>query len=927
MPQQNFLRNRFDKDHFVLDFFDNEFRSIEISVFSDSDSDSGSRLFLSDDGEMSPQEKLLKVTLKQPERPISSCMVLHFNDSFLYTLNKLYRKYAPFRICLYLDGKKQDTNLLVSSRIRYPGDNYRFDINQAVGVLIFYDTYFRNKAENLEHLAGGSGTFPLEAEQFDSKPSSDEKGEIVHGRTDAVHQNLLFQSGTKVFGIYTVTGFLDNVVSDEVQMFSAVDSAGKELLVKCYMRENIVKNEILAKLKNISNPHIIRLIDYGSFCGRTVTVLYICHGKTLREVINSGRRFTEQFIRERFLGQIAGGLNALHTLDIVHRNVKPDSIIYDEDTDNFVLTDCGICSDAGEQTSFIYAAPETRDNVYLNDSDYYSLGIVIYEMVVGCNPFFYLKGSDAPAEDEARNNTINLIFPNDFPESVKHLVLGLTFELKQKNDQCSQDRRWTYDDVIAWIGWDSTIPGKSIRDFLKSYNFCGHDYLTVSSLYESFLANWELGQKEISSGRLYEFINSYGRAKYKDPIAKIQKILDSDRAQEFKDYAYFYFLYEYSTGISSLYWRQFCFYSVEDFGNALINVCHKFLMNAENSDNNDAELLKGAYLVIKKKLLYLFLKKCDFSDDERQRYLDKLSHISGIPVTCEKNYFQFLQIGYILADRTDFSFDGLSCVDQEIFLAQGVKIEEYQPICLSSQKIEVYEDRIINSDPPKFRFRMMMHIEGLIPDDVKEFWYTVRSDKSSKKWPELSEFSIIDDVKRVSASACKSNNNMIEYRAITPLINETALYVSFLTVYGTAHNFSIPCNLEIKRKFSGTVSWKLRVSFFYLIFFRKFRNAVLSMRFETNTPINVIPKLYLCVSKNNAVLDSHDCYDTANSLVLACFEPIYLSESVTSYIVEHTLDYHIFSKDTINKRFYLFQDRNFSQTFTIKWDKNFSGVV
>ena len=94
--------------------------------------------------------------------------------------------------------------------------------------------------------------------------------------------------------------------------------------------------------------------------------------------------------------EIARGLQAAHDRDIVHRDVKPQNVLLDEDgaarvTDFGIarsLTDHGLTADGRVLGTTDYVSPEQAlGHAVTPQSDIYSLGVVLYEMLIGDVPF------------------------------------------------------------------------------------------------------------------------------------------------------------------------------------------------------------------------------------------------------------------------------------------------------------------------------------------------------------------------------------------------------------------------------------------------------------------------------------------------------------------------------------------------------------
>src|ERR1700754_1436216 len=145
----------------------------------------------------------------------------------------------------------------------------------------------------------------------------------------------------------------------------------------------------------LSHPHIVGVIDAGEDAGRPYIVFEYVEGETLKERI---RRLGQLPISEAlaYAIEIARALGAAHARHIVHRDVKPQNVLIDEEgsakvTDFGIartLDEDGLTADGRVLGTTDYVSPEQALGHDVNgQSDIYSLGVVLYEMLVGDVPF------------------------------------------------------------------------------------------------------------------------------------------------------------------------------------------------------------------------------------------------------------------------------------------------------------------------------------------------------------------------------------------------------------------------------------------------------------------------------------------------------------------------------------------------------------
>lgn len=161
--------------------------------------------------------------------------------------------------------------------------------------------------------------------------------------------------------------------------------------IERFMQESL----IVAKLHH---SHIVQVYDVGEVSDHCFIAMEFLSGGVLKAKMAEGLSIKKSV---SILKQIASALDFAHQKGIVHRDIKPDNIMFREDG-AAVLTDFGIAKDRSAdmeltQTGAImgtpkYMAPEQiKGEVIEPATDLYSLGIVFYEMLTGFVPF---QGSD-----------------------------------------------------------------------------------------------------------------------------------------------------------------------------------------------------------------------------------------------------------------------------------------------------------------------------------------------------------------------------------------------------------------------------------------------------------------------------------------------------------------------------------------------------
>ncbi|MBE3561924.1 MAG: protein kinase [Ktedonobacteraceae bacterium] len=208
-------------------------------------------------------------------------------------------------------------------------------------------------------------------------------GRIVKGR-----YKLIDERGRGSFAtVYIARDLEDNHIY-AVKALHLELSNEDELLVR-FQREAHI-------LLNLSDPHIVRIFDYGDDNGMHYIVMDYIDGQNLKyHMINDGPMETQRALH--YTHQIAEGLNTAFKQGVVHRDIKPQNILINTN-DVVKLTDYGLARSRDTVTitqsnvfmgTAYYIAPEQADNGRLADirSDLYSTAVVLFEMLTGRRPF------------------------------------------------------------------------------------------------------------------------------------------------------------------------------------------------------------------------------------------------------------------------------------------------------------------------------------------------------------------------------------------------------------------------------------------------------------------------------------------------------------------------------------------------------------
>jgi len=181
----------------------------------------------------------------------------------------------------------------------------------------------------------------------------------------------------------------------------AVKTISKKVLRRKKIHQKIwrLERDVLVKIE--PHPYIVPLL--GSFQTLThffLVMAYLPGGELFEELRERGA-FAES-IASFYAAEVTLALEHLHSSGIIHRDLKPENLLLDADG-HCVVTDFGLAkmfeSDAEVHRTLcgtdLYMAPEmVARRSYGKPVDFWSLGILIYEMLVGEPPFYHRETKD-----------------------------------------------------------------------------------------------------------------------------------------------------------------------------------------------------------------------------------------------------------------------------------------------------------------------------------------------------------------------------------------------------------------------------------------------------------------------------------------------------------------------------------------------------
>lgn len=396
--------------------------------------------------------------------------------------------------------------------------------------------------------------------------------EQLIGNSTVLNPNLVnsryIAKGTILCNKYRIREKI-SVATGEADLY-VCEYKGELYVAKVYRRSISIKQEVLNKLKQIDSTYVAKLYDSTKYNEFSVEIIsYYSRGSL------QGKTFTYNQLREHIIPCLNEGLKVLHNVGIIHKDLKPSNIMVTDDDLNVSIIDFGISSIHKKENTIIltetgmtpeYSAPETYKGLFHEMSDYYSMGITLYELFCGKTPYNNITG-----EERERYIYIQKIpFPKNMPVELQELIKGLTYnDISNRNDKNNPNRRWGYDEVNKWLkGIKQTIPGEGIGNKnLKPYIFEGKEYTNKNELIYALIENWNEGKKHLFRGLLSNYFKVYDSEAFKicqSAENEATKISGKD------DLIFWKTMYKLQPNMKDFFWKGKIYNSLSAMGRELL---------------------------------------------------------------------------------------------------------------------------------------------------------------------------------------------------------------------------------------------------------------------------------------------------------------------------------------------------------------------
>jgi Serine/threonine protein kinase len=245
---------------------------------------------------------------------------------------------------------------------------------------------------------------------------------------------------------------------------------------------------------HLLHPRIASPLRTGTWNGRSYEIAPFFERGSLAHLIQRNGPLKLSSAR-LILRQLTEGLAVLHRAGIQHRDLKPSNVLIKSETPlEILLSDFGSSALATMtlltqvRTTLAYAAPETLTGMYSRASDYWSLGIILIEMITAQNPLQWFGPSKMLGYQIVQGK---VPIPDALPADWQRLLKGLL--------ERDHYKRWDEPRIARWLAeTDENTAQNKARSF-RWVILTGTAALIIGSLGVAAMDIWQPTQSKHES--------------------------------------------------------------------------------------------------------------------------------------------------------------------------------------------------------------------------------------------------------------------------------------------------------------------------------------------------------------------------------------------------------------------------------------------
>ena len=487
--------------------------------------------------------------------------------------------------------------------------------------------------------------------------------------------------------------------SGEADLYICEDGDSNTFCLKHYKRLDSVSEEVHTVLQSLNAPYVAKLISWGYWDERIYEIWpFFSKGSLM------GHRPDDELLL-KYINQMNTAIFAIHQRSIIHQDIKPDNFMID-DLGNIALIDFGTSTIMGkgvDQRTYVttighttdYSAPEVLFSRYCwPASDYYSLGVTIYELLLGVTPYSnYDENMLQRKFDDMRDGRIPGL--DKLAPKYRDLITGLLWY--------DREERWGYTQVCDWLNgkWTALVPPfqreNQSHKHEKQFRFDGTIYWIpsqMSQLIVNMAYQWDMGKNLFDmDGRFIRMCKTLEDMEGTEDLYALCNAPKATRSED-NDINYFKKLYKLSPSLNFFAWRNWHFENKKALGEAILNalwaseidktasqkIFSSDIFGKDTSENSFPSRDEIAYWA-RNHIISMYL---DFTGD---------SPLAGTVLSLEKvaqnDTLSLFRIAYLLSDSSELRLPSGRFRNKNEFLQF---VEEKAKGCGTSGSVDAFLD-------------------------------------------------------------------------------------------------------------------------------------------------------------------------------------------------------------------------------------------